>query len=82
MPSELGKDVEAAVRLPRITLHFGRTSEVFDLEKIFDLTRLEERSPWGGSLMSYALNGQRTLDDLLAEFDEAAPGEPETANVA
>jgi hypothetical protein len=66
--------VAAAARTTRISLHFGRAAELFKLEEIFDMRRLEEKSPWGGSLMSYALDGKRTLDDPLAEFEEDAPG--------
>ncbi|KAJ7827667.1 hypothetical protein B0H14DRAFT_3873613 [Mycena olivaceomarginata] len=70
VPAELGEEVAAAVRTTRISLHFGRAAKVFKLEEIFNMRRLEEKSLWGGSLMSYALDGKRTLDDLLAEFEE------------
>ncbi|KAJ7934476.1 hypothetical protein B0H13DRAFT_1855084 [Mycena leptocephala] len=77
VPAELGEEVAAAVRTTQISLHFGRTAEVFKLEEIFDMQRLDDKSPWGGSLMSYALDGKRTLEDLLAEFEEDAPGAPD-----
>ncbi|KAJ7369034.1 hypothetical protein DFH08DRAFT_947913 [Mycena albidolilacea] len=78
VPAELGEEVAAAVRT-RISLHFGRAAKVFKLEEIFDMRRLEEKSPWSGSLMPYALDGKRTLDDLLVEFEEDAPGAPDEA---
>ncbi|KAJ7827677.1 hypothetical protein B0H14DRAFT_3720435 [Mycena olivaceomarginata] len=77
VPAELGEEVAAAARTTRISLHFGRAAKVFKLEEIFNMRRLEEKSPWSGSLMSYALDGKRTLDDLLVEFEEDAPGAPD-----
>jgi hypothetical protein len=61
VPADLGEEVAAAVRTTRISLHFGRAAKVFKPEEIFDRRRLE-KSPWGGSLMSYVLNCKITLD--------------------
>ncbi|KAJ7497892.1 hypothetical protein B0H11DRAFT_2384780 [Mycena galericulata] len=53
----------------QIRIHFG-TTELYELSNIFALDGIEKKSPRGGYLRSYELNGKEGMDSMLAEFEE------------
>ncbi|KAJ7434201.1 hypothetical protein B0H11DRAFT_2258694 [Mycena galericulata] len=53
----------------QIRIHFG-TTELYELGNIFALDGIEKKSPRGGYLRSYELNGKEGMDSMLAEFEE------------
>ncbi|KAJ6616924.1 hypothetical protein B0H10DRAFT_2190302 [Mycena sp. CBHHK59/15] len=47
-----------------------REEELYELGNIFAPDVIEKKSPWGGYLRSYELNGKEGMDSMLAEFEE------------
>ncbi|KAJ6608851.1 hypothetical protein B0H10DRAFT_2438834 [Mycena sp. CBHHK59/15] len=63
------EEVEKTFNMPQIRIHFG-TTELYELGNIFAPNVIEKKSPWGGYLRSYELNGKEGMDSMLAEFEE------------
>ncbi|KAJ7495709.1 hypothetical protein B0H11DRAFT_1910461 [Mycena galericulata] len=53
--------------MPQIRIHF-ETTELYELGNIFAPDVIEKKSPWGGYLRSYELNGKEGMDSMLAEL--------------
>ncbi|KAF7341216.1 HAT family dimerization protein [Mycena venus] len=66
-------EIAQAIRRPAIRLHFG-TEELYELNKIFTEASINTVSTWGGSLLSYQVDGTPDLNNIMADFEEDGPG--------
>ncbi|KAJ6570790.1 hypothetical protein B0H10DRAFT_2444406 [Mycena sp. CBHHK59/15] len=66
-------EIAQAIQQPSIRLHFG-TEELYELHKIFTEDSFNSTSTWGGSLLSYQVDGTSDLNDIAADFEEDGPG--------
>ncbi|KAJ6553870.1 ribonuclease H-like domain-containing protein [Mycena sp. CBHHK59/15] len=66
-------EIVQAILRPLIRLHFG-TEELYDLDKIFAEASINTVSTWGGSLLSYQVDGTSDLNNIMADFEEDGPG--------
>ncbi|KAJ7934087.1 hypothetical protein B0H13DRAFT_1591808, partial [Mycena leptocephala] len=66
-------EIAQAILRPSIRLHFG-TEELYDLDKIFAEASINTVSTWGGSLLSYQVDGTSDLNNIMADFEEDGPG--------
>ncbi|KAF7376954.1 DUF659 family protein [Mycena sanguinolenta] len=69
-------EVAQVVTQPAIQRHFS-TAELYALDKIFTMMSLDAVSTWGGSLLSYQVDGTPDLKNIMAEFEEDSPGNGE-----
>ncbi|KAJ6600834.1 hypothetical protein B0H10DRAFT_2230730 [Mycena sp. CBHHK59/15] len=66
-------EIAQAIQQPSIRLHFG-TEELYELHKIFTEDSFNSTSTWGGSLLSYQVDGTSDLNDIAADFEEDGRG--------
>ncbi|KAJ6592924.1 ribonuclease H-like domain-containing protein [Mycena capillaripes] len=66
-------EIALVIRRPAIGLHFG-TTELYELNKIFTENSISTVSTWGGSLLSYQVDGTPDLNNIMEEFEEDSPG--------
>ncbi|KAJ7149955.1 ribonuclease H-like domain-containing protein [Mycena filopes] len=68
-------EIAQVIRQPKVRLHFG-TEELYDLDKIFAKDLFNTVSTWGGTLLSYQVDGTADLNNIMADFEEEGPGHP------
>ncbi|KAJ6567454.1 hypothetical protein B0H10DRAFT_2238690 [Mycena sp. CBHHK59/15] len=66
-------EIAEVIRRPVIQLHFG-TEELYELDKIFTEASINTVSMWGGSLLTYQVDGTSDLNNIMADFEEDGPG--------
>ncbi|KAJ6570662.1 hypothetical protein B0H10DRAFT_2199739 [Mycena sp. CBHHK59/15] len=66
-------EIAEVIRRPVIQLHFG-TEELYELDKIFTEASINAVSMWGGSLLTYQVDGMSDLNNIMADFEEDGPG--------
>ncbi|KAJ6609729.1 hypothetical protein B0H10DRAFT_2438387 [Mycena sp. CBHHK59/15] len=66
-------EIAEVIQRPVIQLHFG-TEELYELDKIFTEASINAVSMWGGSLLTYQVDGMSDLNNIMADFEEDGPG--------